>query len=254
MKKLITVLLSLILCFTLISPSTAYAATVKLSKTKLTLNVGGTSTLKLSGASGSIKWASSDKKIATVSSKGKVKAISVGKATISATYNKKAYKCSITVKDKVTKVILTALMYDSIEEYAKEYNEDSTYIDVQVYDDSHIIVSMYESERLALLNEFNNNITLMLEEILTSEDYKGVFTDIKTDSLLKDVKAYANKDNYEENSYTALGLAIGLAFLADALQAYNLIDIDDRVFVLTVFDEETGDVLFSTEEENDFFE
>ena len=254
MKKLITALLSLILCFTLISPSTAYAATIKLSKAKLTLNFGGTSTLKLTGASGSIKWTSSDKKIATVSSKGKVKAISVGKATISATYNKKAYKCSITVKDKVTKVILTAYMYDSIEEYAKEYNEDSTYIDVQVYDESHIIVSMYESERLASLKEFNDNIDLMLKEILTSEDYKGIITDIKTDSLLKDIKVYSTKKNYEKDSYTVLGMAIGLALVADVLQAFNLIDVDDRGTVFTVIDSKTGDVLFSSEEENDFFE
>lgn len=87
---------------------------VKLNKTKATLNVGKTLTLKttLSPSKPSNKkvvWSSSDKKIATVNSKGKVTAVKAGKVKITATAadgsGKKA-TCTITVTNNVTKVSL----------------------------------------------------------------------------------------------------------------------------------------------------
>lgn len=80
---------------------------IALNKKKVTLKRGKKLTLKLKNASGKIKWKSSNKKIATVSSKGKVKVKKKIKAltkkkkvkvTITATYKKKKYKCVITVK------------------------------------------------------------------------------------------------------------------------------------------------------------
>lgn len=75
------------------------AAAVKLSVTKKTLNVGKSFTLKLNNASGKVMWKSSKKSVATVTSKGKVKAVAAGTATITATNKKKTYKCRVTVKD-----------------------------------------------------------------------------------------------------------------------------------------------------------
>jgi len=86
MKKLIALLLTLFLCLSLVAPGEAYAATIKLNKLKLELYAGNSFTMKLSGVSGSIKWSSSKKTVATVSSKGKVAAIKEGKTTITATY------------------------------------------------------------------------------------------------------------------------------------------------------------------------
>ena len=54
------------------------AATVKLNKTSLYLSQGTTYTLKVEGSTKDVKWKSLDKSIATVSSKGKVKAVKVG--------------------------------------------------------------------------------------------------------------------------------------------------------------------------------
>lgn len=76
------------------------ATKIKLNKTKKTLNVGETFTLKLSGTSKTVTWKSSKKSVATVSSKGKVTAKKAGTATITATCSGKTYKCKITVKDK----------------------------------------------------------------------------------------------------------------------------------------------------------
>lgn len=75
------------------------AAKVKLNVTKKTLNVGKTYTLKLKNASGKVTWKSNKKSVATVTSKGKVKAIAEGTATITATNKKKNYKCKITVEN-----------------------------------------------------------------------------------------------------------------------------------------------------------
>lgn len=57
-------------------------------------------TLKLKNkpASAKVTWKSSKKSVATVSSKGKVTAVKKGTATITATCNRKTYKCKITVK------------------------------------------------------------------------------------------------------------------------------------------------------------
>lgn len=74
------------------------AASMKLSRKSATLTVGKSVTLKVKGTSKKVKWSSSDKKIASVSNKGKVKAKKAGKATIYAKVGSKKLKCKVTVK------------------------------------------------------------------------------------------------------------------------------------------------------------
>ena len=81
--------------------STEAAAKIKLSKTKLTLKKGGTAKLTLKKGKkkiAGVKWKSSNKKVATVSSAGKIKAKKAGKSVITAKYKKKTYSCNLTVK------------------------------------------------------------------------------------------------------------------------------------------------------------
>lgn len=77
--------------------STNAKKVVKLNKSKLTLQTGKTSKLKLKNTKKKIKWSSKNKKVATVSRKGVVKAVSVGKTTIIAKSGKKKYSCKVTV-------------------------------------------------------------------------------------------------------------------------------------------------------------
>lgn len=72
------------------------ASSIKLSKTKLTMGLGDIYTLKLAGAKNPV-WKSSNSKIAVVKN-GKVIAKKTGKATITATYKGKSYKCTVLVK------------------------------------------------------------------------------------------------------------------------------------------------------------
>ena len=78
---------------------------IKLNKTKLTMDKGTSKTLKVTYTpsntthSKKITWSSSNKKVATVSSKGKVTAKNYGTATITAKCGTKKATCKITIKN-----------------------------------------------------------------------------------------------------------------------------------------------------------
>ena len=71
----------------------------KLSKTKATVEIGKTLTLRLKGTTQAVKWKSSNRKVATVTSKGVVKAVGAGSARVVATVLKKKFICAITVPE-----------------------------------------------------------------------------------------------------------------------------------------------------------
>ena len=85
-----------------IAPATKTTAKrkIRLNKTKLTLTVGKTYKLKLKNNKKKVKWTSSKKSVATVTSKGKVTAKKAGTATITAKAAKRKYKCKLSVKAK----------------------------------------------------------------------------------------------------------------------------------------------------------
>ena len=97
--------LALLFAFLVILPMTAarvYAASaVKLNRNKMTVSVDDKQTLKVTGTSKKITWSSSNKKIASVSSKGVVKALKAGKATITAKVGGKQLKCKVTVYEAI---------------------------------------------------------------------------------------------------------------------------------------------------------
>lgn len=104
--KAIAVTLSMVLALTGVvggAPMKGEAkAKIKLNKKKVTLTVGKSVKLKLKGTGKKARWSSSNESVAMVSSTGKVMAVSVGKAKITAKIKKKKYSCSVTVKGKTT--------------------------------------------------------------------------------------------------------------------------------------------------------
>ena len=100
LKKHFSFIIAVLMVISLIIiPRTAQAASVKLNKTKLTMNVGGVYHLKVSGTNKKVTWSSTDSKVASVSS-GKVKAKKTGTATITAKIGSKKLKCQIKIKDQ----------------------------------------------------------------------------------------------------------------------------------------------------------
>ena len=122
-KKALSVIIALILTFSGITvPGTGFqiaevteaeAATAKLSKSKKTLKVGKSFTLKVKNASKKYKFESSDPSVAKVKTKKgkktKIIAVSAGKATITATLGDKVLKCVVTVKGKTVTAEPTAV-------------------------------------------------------------------------------------------------------------------------------------------------
>lgn len=100
--------LALVLVFTL--QVDAKKKRVKLNSDNISLYAGDSYTLKLNNTNSKVKWYSSKKSIATVSSKGKVKAKKKGTCKIVAKVGKKKYTCKVTVrkaKVKIIKVMVT---------------------------------------------------------------------------------------------------------------------------------------------------
>ena len=103
-KKASIIFLMFMLLSVIAMPVSASAA--KLNKTSISLNVGKTYTLKATGTNGKITWTSSNKSVATVSSKGVIKARKKGTTVITAKYGKKKLTCKVTVKQPVKSIKL----------------------------------------------------------------------------------------------------------------------------------------------------
>ena len=69
---------------------------VKLSKTKLSVELGKSKKLRLKNAKGKVKWSSSDKETVVVR-KGKVTGKRLGTAVVTAKAGKKKYNCRVSV-------------------------------------------------------------------------------------------------------------------------------------------------------------
>lgn len=139
MKKAVMMLLMatmlLGLCMATGNPAKANAATLKLDMQSANLLPNETLTLQIASAGKKkIVWKSSDKKVATVSSNGKVTARdNIGKScTITATVGTAAYKCKISVIE--SKPYGTFYVYNT--NYVKSglATDGQTYLDkVEVY-------------------------------------------------------------------------------------------------------------------------
>ena len=98
-------------------------ATISLSKTSASIKVGGSVTLKatVNPTGGTVKWTTSNSKIATVSAKGKVTGKAKGSATITATYTYKGYTYKKTCKVTVTAGSSVATNINKLKNYINNY-------------------------------------------------------------------------------------------------------------------------------------
>lgn len=88
--------------------TTQVEAAAKISKSSLTLTKGASQTIKVNGNSKKVIWKSTNTKVATVNSKGKITAKSAGSAKIQAKVGKKTYTCKVKVlKFKINKTSVT---------------------------------------------------------------------------------------------------------------------------------------------------
>ena len=88
------------------------ASTIKLNATKKTLEVDATYKLQVKGTKKTVKWSSTNKKVAKVSSGGNVRAIGEGKCKIVAKVDGQKLTCTITVKAPKSNVPDFTISYD----------------------------------------------------------------------------------------------------------------------------------------------
>ncbi len=150
-KKLFILLLVMVLSFSFYNTEVYAKRTVKINRPKKVLYVGMTTKLKLLYAKGNIEWKSSNKKIATVSKKGNVKAKKKGIVVITAKYKGKKYKCKLTVKAK--KSDLSNYYNPSVNREDSEDSEDSN------DDGSYITYENYQSITAGM--QFQNVIDIL---------------------------------------------------------------------------------------------
>lgn len=96
-KKAVGVLLTAVMVLSAVSVPAGAKSAEKLNKTDVSLAVGESVSLKVTGTKQKATWSSSDKSVAAVTKSGKVTAKKTGKATVSAKLKKKTLKCKVTV-------------------------------------------------------------------------------------------------------------------------------------------------------------
>lgn len=97
-KKLMAMVMVMLLVVTMAAPATVSAAPIRLNKSSVTVLVGKTYQLKVKGTKKKAKWSSSNKKVATVNSKGVITGKKAGTVKVTAKIGKKKYTCKVKVK------------------------------------------------------------------------------------------------------------------------------------------------------------
>ena len=185
MKKFIKTL-AIVLCLTMFAPlvvpitETVEAATkpkIKLNFTQRTIYEGETFKLKVTGTKKKVKWSSSNKKIATVSSKGVVTGIDGGNTEktckIYATVGKKKYTCKVTICGGGNIVCIDSAIFE---------------------DDSEPIICEGQTVRLKLTNP-------NVKPIWTSSNPEAI--SITEDGLVKGINGGENKGDSKKCTITA---------------------------------------------------
>lgn len=179
--------------------SQVQAAKVRLNMTKKTLTVGKQVTLKVKGTRKKVKWSSSNKKVASVSSKGKVKAKKAGKATITAKVGKKKYKCRITVKKKTAttqKKTTEKNTEKSTEKATEKTTEKSTEKTTEKTTEESTEKNTEETEQTTNPSEETKKYNAGEYSITQTHKGAGTYYDRVTPGA-------ANLDDYEASYYTA---------------------------------------------------
>ena len=104
-KKTIAIVCAFTLAISCLSVVNIDAKKIRLNKTRVIVRVGSRVKLKVKNTKKTVKWKTSNKKIATVSKKGVVKGKSDGNCKITAKVGKKKIKCEVAVANKVAKKI-----------------------------------------------------------------------------------------------------------------------------------------------------
>lgn len=213
--KLLSIFLVMLLVTTMVTPNVQ--AAVKLNKSKATIYVGETLTLKLTGTKKAVKWSSSDKTVATVSSKGKVTAKSEGNVTITAKVQSKKYTCKVTVKETVTvKFTLPADTYENDLFFKSCFDE----LDGKLTKDGDNVIIKCVSDKV---NSFKKDLLKAFDETIEQLKVNDAVSDIVINDKCTEIRVYNANDNMNADD------ALSLFFLYCLIPYYQYFSGTDYV-------------------------
>ena len=156
-KKLLLILpIMLFAIFYFVGDADAGSKTLNLTTDSYTLSQGKTLQLKINGVKAKkVKWKSSNKKVATVSKNGTVKAVKSGKATISGKYKGITFKTNITVHPSGKEYNLLLAEDKNLAIYLKKVEDGYIYLE-------------FENKCIHDLTFWNNYIEI------NGKDYPGI--------------------------------------------------------------------------------
>lgn len=203
-RMLFTIFLCFLLC--LVTDNSAQAA-VKINKTNKTMYIDDTFTLKVTGTKQYVLWKSSNKKIASVTTKGKVSAKKTGVCTITAIIgsgiNNKKLSCKIKVQSRLScKNTLVRCYADEYETVRIKAKNLSKYESLVIEDSDNEIISANWNDKSDYFDIVFIPKKLGVAEIKVKIMYEeGRYFDIKNDSLTFLVISYPDRTGWLKSSY-----------------------------------------------------
>lgn len=215
--------------------SVAQAATVKLNKKAITLEVGKSTTLKVTGTKKKVTWSSNKKSVATVSSSGKVTAKKAGTAVITAKVGNKKYTCKVTVKEAVNPLVKNA-PFTAIE----EKNGKISYVvpkdwkkEILGEQDGSASILFYPENKNGTSG--NSNITLTIMKTGMPKYDISLLKTIVTEDLVKQQMAQrgitVDLKDFKQSDYEA---TLGSALKTEYSLTYNNIEMKQVLYHLSV--------------------
>ena len=205
----------------------AAASKIKLSKTKLSLALGKSTTIQLKNVkkkdADKIKWTTSNKKVATVSPKNgsaktTVKGVSIGKASIKAKLDKKTYTCKVSVVVADSSVNLEKA---ELPMYFRSVDQKES-IKLYFADKAHEIPYIDADTVKALLEKIYHEINLDngFSISLKTKGDTAVFT--RENTYMMELDAAADKIYFKD--YDAFFMPSSSPTIIDVLEHYGLIN------------------------------
>lgn len=230
------------------------AATIKLSEKELTLTVGDSKTLKVTGTKTKVTWSSSKKSVATVSKTGKVTGVKAGKALITATVGKKNIVCKIIVNDPVRPEVLNApfeaqeYIYNNInciipkdwtkislyeEPYMTEFEFCPT-ASASLSEASYVSISFYETDE----PKYDYSIIKKYyEENFTEASLKARIEKAGVNATLSDI----SMSDYESKIGPACKMTYKLTYSDGTVISYTEYELSIDNYAISIFIFDLGD-------------
>lgn len=185
-----------------------------ISASKATITAGQKKTLKVKDAPGAVKWKSSKTSVATVSSKGVVKAKKAGTATITATSGDQKVTCKVTVKKNVynaTKLTMTNAAPGAVSIHAHNayYKSGKIVCKVNIVNKS--------SHKVAKFKNISIVVKSASGKVIAKQTYKNVKGTMSTYS--KKSKTFTIDKKHVKNKNADLRNAV---VIVDGVYQYNI--------------------------------